>query len=170
MLTLLGFFGEQSYIEFEFPEFGFSPSGGIQTMPLIPSKSLSCIGCGKLPERIIQLEKKIETLKDIRKSEQLIDSVLAVVHSNEQSQANGNSNTTGKLHIAINEHVSNNEHLFMNYRTPLNMPQQHWINCSACKTCLALPNDPNYWHIRPGQRETQGNEIKQENTHHHFAT
>jgi len=48
--------------------------------------SVSCPECESLSVRITQLEKRIETLQDIRANEEFIDSIIAPVLAVEQAQ------------------------------------------------------------------------------------
>lgn len=104
-------------------------------MAQTPAKSVSCEECERLIERITQLEKKIESLQQIRESEQFIDSVAASMHLAEPANANGQTQTFN---------TSSVEHPDMDLADTLPWICPNTTGYSAPKP--APPNDASHWH------------------------
>lgn len=93
-------------------------------------------------------ETKIETLHQIRESEQFIDSVATTVEGTKPPNANGHT------HIFIHWITSNVEHPFTDLADTLS-----WICLNATGLAVeapkpAFPNDVSYWHSTRSKTST----------------
>lgn len=98
------------------------------------TKSVSCMECERLTEKVVQLGMKIETMDEIRENEQFIDSLAAAVQSAENGQT------------FIHGITSNLEHPITGFADTLPWICPNATGAAAEAPKPVFPNDASYWH------------------------